>query len=263
MTEHTANTFTLAISEKGHKKDYKVVYESIPQTQGRSKPAVLFLHGLHSDRLGGKIETGKEWCAKNGIDFATLDYPCHGDSDGEFVDFTITHALEAATHLIESILKKPVVVVGSSTGGWLTLLLAKALPNKVKGIVSIANACDFTEELYWKPLPEAEQKDWEAKGYKAEPSWDGSEWHIGFELIRDGRTHLLMDKHLDKIKCPVRLLHGTADDAVPWQTSVQVAEQLGGDDVEVRIFPHANHRFSEPQNLDALRAALETLPVWE
>lgn len=262
MTEHTAKTFTLAINEKGRKKNYKVVYEDIAQASGRGKPAVLFLHGLHSDRLGGKIETGKNWCAAQGLDFATLDYPCHGDSEGDFVNFTITHALEAALHLIDHILQKPVVVVGSSTGGWLTLLLAKARPEKVKAIVSVANACDFTEELYWKPLPDDEKKSWQEKGYKAEPSWDGSEWHIGFDLIQDGRTHLLRGEGLSQITCPVRLLHGTADDAVPWQTSVQVAEELGSDDVEVRLYPHADHRFSEPQNLEALKAALASLPVW-
>lgn len=258
MMQHTANSFTLPINGTA----YNIVYDVVPHAAGKNKPAVLFLHGLHSDRFGGKIEAGKQWCAENGVDFATLDYPCHGASSGDFIDFTISHALATACHLITKILKKPVVVVGSSTGGWVALLLAKAHPEQVKGIVTIANACDFTEELYWKPLPEAEKTAWEQQGFKIEPSWDGGTWHIGFELIKDGRKHLLFGGGLKHITCPVRLLHGTADDAVPWQTSVQVAEELGSQDVEVCLIPHADHRFSTPENLAVLQAALAGLPIF-
>jgi len=255
MTQHTANSFSLPIDGK----TYTVVYEAAPHPKGKNKPAVLFLHGLHSDRFGGKIEAGKQWCAENGVDFATLDYPCHGQSSGKFVDFTISHALLAARHIITKILKKPVVVVGSSTGGWVALILAKALPKQVKGVVTVANACDFTEQLYWNPLPEAEKKAWQEKGYKVEPSWDGGEWHTGFNLIQDGRKHLLFGGGLQHITCPVRLLHGTADKAVPWQTSIQVAEELGGDDVQVLLAPHADHRFSTPENLAMLAEAIASV----
>lgn len=255
-TGKTPQTFLLNV--EGQQAPLNIAYDYSPHTHAteRDKPAVLFLHGLHSDRLGGKIEAGYQWCRENHVDAASFDYPCHGQSDGDFVTFTISQAVAAGLHMIDDILKKPVILVGSSTGGWVALLLARARPEQVKGFVTVANACDFTEDLYWTPLPDAEKKQWEKLGYKAEPSWDGGEWRIGFDLIKDGRQHLLFGKHLGSIKCHARLLHGTADEAVPWQTSVRVAEELGGNNVEVRLVPHADHRFSTFENLATLQNAI-------
>ena len=210
---------------------------------------------------GGKINTIRDWCCENSIDFARMDYPGHGQSGGEMVDFTISQALDAALHLIDKILKKPVVLMGSSTGGWLALLLAKARPEQVKGFVTIACACDYTEDLYWQKFSQKQQEEIKQKGFYEKRFPDGFGFKLGLCLFEDGRKHLLFGGRSKKaglgdITCPARLLHGTADDAVPWQTSVRVAQELGGEDIQTRIIPHADHRFSTPANKATLISAL-------
>ncbi len=261
LKQNTSNTFFLETTSG--KTPINIVYEYCKQATGsKQKPVVVFLHGLHSDMFGNKAESLKVWCKERGVGFARLEYSGHGSSGGEFVDFTISKAIDAAQHLLNNIIKQPVVLVGSSTGGWLTLLLAKACPKQVKGIVSIANACDFTE-TWWKSLTKPKQQKWQQSGVLVEEKYEDEVWEIGYELINDGRKHLLFDNgKLAKVTCPIRLLHGLKDEAVPWQVSVKVAEQLGGDDVVVELYPNSTHRFGEPKDIDALCAAVDDLPVW-
>ena len=241
-----------------------VAYEYCKQATGtdlQDTPVLLAMHGLGSDMQGGKIEKAKAWALENGHGFARFDYPGHGSSGGEMVEFTMSQALDAALHLMDKIIARPVVLTGSSTGGWLALLLAKARPEKVKGIVTIANACDYTEDLYWQKFSPQQQAEIKQKGFYEKRFPDGFGFKLGLCLFEDGRKHLLFDGRSQKaglgdITCPARLLHGTADAAVPWQTSVRVAEELGGADVAANIIPHADHRFSEEQNKQTLLQAL-------
>lgn len=263
--QFTPQSFTLETPSVQNPTD--VAYEYCKQATGQhadDTPVLLALHGLGSDMTGGKITTGRDWCLENGYGFARLDYPGHGQSGGEMVTFTISQALDAALHLIDKIIKKPVVLTGSSTGGWIALLLAKARPEKVKGFVTIANACDYTEDLYWQTFSKEQQADIKQKGFYEKRFPDGFGFKLGLCLFEDGRKHLLFDDRSEKaglsdITCPARLLHGTKDDAVPWTVSVRVAKELGGDDVEAHIIPHADHRFSEDRNKQTLLRALKDI----
>ena len=266
-TPQNCNVEYTKLETASFKTPLSVAYEYCKQATptNNEAPVLMALHGLGSDMLGGKIELAKAWTIENNYGFSRFDYPGHGQSQGEMVDFTISQALDAALHLIDHIIKKPMVLMGSSTGGWLALLLAQARPNKIKGFVTIANACDFTEDLYWQAFSQKQREDITRKGFYEKKFPDGFGFKLGLTLFEDGKNHLLFDgrspkshkgKGLADITCPARLLHGTADDAVPWPTSVRVAKELGGENVEVRLIPHADHRFSEDFNKKTLIRAI-------
>lgn len=232
--------------------------------QATDAPVLLSLHGLGSDSGGGKISAVAEWCTQNGFGSAWFDYPGHGQSGGEMVEFTISQGLDAALHMIDHVIQQPVVLMGSSTGGWLALLVAKARPDMVKGIVTVANACDYTEDLYWAKFSEIEKDQFKKTGLYRKTYANGFFFEVGYGLIEDGRQHLLFDNRSEKaglgdITCPVRLLHGMEDTAVPWQTSVRIGEELGSSDVEVQLIPQADHRFSTPENIQTLCRAVASV----
>ena len=226
-------------------------------------PTVLFLHGLGSDMNGGKIEAGWAWCAQHHVPALRLDYPGHGASGGAFVNFTLSQALDAIDALLAAKGVEKFVPVGASTGGWLTLLLAEKYPSRVVGVVSLCNGLDFTETLYWQPLSAEKQAAWQRTGVYEEPTSDGGTWQLGYGLIEDGRQHLMNGaERLEKLTCPLRLLHGMADDVVPWTYSTDVAHQWGGDDVVVELLKDCGHRLNEPHAVAAVVRLLASLPVW-
>jgi pimeloyl-ACP methyl ester carboxylesterase len=238
----------------------QIAYDFVPGDV--KKPVLMFLHGLHSDMESSKCVSGMALAKELGLGAVRLDYPCHGQSEGDFVDFTIGKALQAAMD-IATLVGQPVVPVGSSTGAWVALLLAQALKERVAGLVTIANAADFTEKLFWETLSKDEQTDWQQKGVRIEPADEGEVWHIGYELIAEGRQHMVLDgEALTQVTCPARLLHGMADDVVPWHFSTDVAAKLGGDDVQVLLVKDADHRFKRESDLDLLKQAIINLPVW-
>ncbi|MBI1364258.1 MAG: alpha/beta fold hydrolase [Proteobacteria bacterium] len=238
----------------------RIAYDYVPGNS--QKPVLMFLHGLHSGMESSKCIHGMALAARLGLGAVRFDYPCHGASDGEFVDFTIGQALQAAKDVVAHI-DRPVVVVGSSTGAWVALLLAHALPDKVRGIVTVANACDFTERLYWDPLSDEEKQDWQTSGVRVEPADEGEIWQIGYTLVDEGRRHMLLEgDKLAAVTCPARLLHGMADDVVPWHFSTDVAEKLGGADVKVELVKDADHRFKREGDLALMEQAIFSLPVW-
>lgn len=235
----------------------RVAYEYVPTRLPGGK-TVLMLHGLGSDMLGSKIEEILPWAQEKRLGTARLDYPGHGQSAGDFQDFTISQAVAAAQHLVDHVIRGQVVVVGSSTGGWVSLLLALTRPERVAGVVTVANAADFTERLYWEALSADEQDDWQRQGYREEPTEESEPWRLGYNLIVDGRTHMLLGLgKLQGIRCPVRLLHGMADDVVPWQFSTEVAAELGGNDVQVQLVKDADHRMKRSYDMHLLKQAIE------
>ena len=188
-------------------------------------PTVVFLPGYRSDMTGGKAIALRDWCAAEGRAMLRLDYSGSGASGGAFTDGTIGIWAEDARRVVTALTEGPLVLVGSSMGGWIALLLALALGDRVAGLVGIAAAPDFTEELIWPALPATARAALLRDGVLALPSAYGEPTPLTRGLIEDGRRHLLLGGEI-ALDCPVRLLHGQRDPDVPWKTALRLAERL-------------------------------------
>ena len=221
------------------------------RTDGKT-PWVVFLPGFRSDMQGGKALALEAWCRAEGRAFLRFDYTGHGESSGEFEDGTIGDWAGDAIDAVAQLTKGPVVLVGSSMGGWVMLLTALAHKTRLAGMVGIAPAPDFTEELVWKTIT-AEQRRaieedgvwYEASEYSDEPT------PFTRKLIEDGRRHLLLGGPIE-LDCPTRLIHGMRDPDVPWEMSLKIARQLTSADVELLFIKDGDHRLSEPYDLERL-----------
>ncbi|HUI16802.1 MAG TPA: alpha/beta hydrolase [Alphaproteobacteria bacterium] len=215
-------------------------------------PTVVFLTGLRSDMTGGKALALEAHCQRRGQGFLRFDYRGHGESSGYFEDCVISDWLEDTLAVLDALSEGPLLLVGSSLGGWLMLRAATARPARVKGLVGIAAAADFTEELMWKRLAEDERARLMRDGvvhllspYNDEPTT------VTRALIEDGRKHLLLSAPI-AFSGPVRLIHGLADADVPFETSFRIAMRLATSDVEIVLVKGGGHRLSEPADLARL-----------
>ena len=211
-------------------------------------PGLFWMGGFKSDMKGTKAAALDEWAEKQGRACTRFDYSGHGESSGAFEDGTIGQWLEDSMAAFAT-LSCPQVVVGSSMGGWMALLLARALKKKkmrasLAGLVLIAPAPDFTEDLIWEALAPAERAALMAAGMIEQPSAYGEEpYRITRGLIEDGRCHLLLRDRI-AISRPVRLLQGIGDADVPWETAIRLAERLESSDVTVTLIKSGDHRLS-------------------
>jgi pimeloyl-ACP methyl ester carboxylesterase len=228
-------------------------------------PGLFWLSGFKSDMGGTKAQALDHWAATHGRACTRFDYSGHGDSGGAFADGTIGRWLEESLAVFEAFCDGPQVVVGSSMGGWLALLLLRALRLRgiaakasVAGAVLIAPAVDFTEELMWKRFPAAIREEIEKTGAWARPSPYGEPYVITRGLIEDGRRHLLLGDMID-IGCPVRILQGVQDEDVPWQHAVELVSRIARDDVVLTLVKDGDHRLSRPEDIDRLLAAVAEL----
>ena len=227
--------------------------------QAGTQPGVLFLCGHGSDMNGSKAMHIEAWAQRRGQSFLRFDYSGHGQSDGDFFQTNISNWTQDTIDMIDAHTDGPQIVVGSSLGGWIMLNLALARPARVAALVGIAAAPDFTEELIWNPLDEAEKADFQASGkISFENPYEDYPVVYPYHLIEDGRQHLRLQAPLP-ITVPVRLLHGMKDAEVPWQTATRLADQLQSDDVAVILDKTATHRFSEPRQLAQLDRVLDEL----
>ncbi len=221
-------------------------------------PLVVFLGGFKSDMTGTKAVALQEACEARGQAFLRFDYQGHGQSSGAFRDGTIgrwkDNALDIITHVIKQHNHQDVVLVGSSMGGWIMLHIALALREKVKALVGVAAAPDFTGDLIWQELTHAQREAVLEQGEVLIPSCDGNDpYPITCTLIEDGRVQAVLRKNMLKpIVCPVRLLHGTADADVPYQTSLTLIDELGSGDMQVHLIKGGDHRLSTPEQLAQL-----------
>ena len=222
-------------------------------------PAVVFLSGYASDMTGSKALYLDAWCAQQGRAFLRLDYSGHGASSGKFVDGTIGMWSEDALTVIREATDGPLVLVGSSMGGWIMLLVALALKDRLTGLIGIAAAPDFSEEVMWKGLDPVQRNTLRETGelYLASEYVDDP-YPITLKLIEEARNHLLLGAPIE-LDCPVRLIHGLADTDVPWQSSLRLAERLTSDDVDIRLIKHGGHRLSEPEHLALIASTVATL----
>lgn len=228
------------------------------RSEGRH-PTVVFLGGFRSDMTGAKALALEELSQRKGLGFLRFDYTGHGQSQGDFLDGTISAWLRDSLDAIDRLTQGPLVLAGSSMGGWLMLLAALARRERVAGLVGIAAAPDFTEELMWPNMAAPVRKALMEQGVIYRPSaYSQDPYPITRGLIESGRRHLLLDKPI-ALACPVRLIHGMKDPDVPWQTATRLAERLEGADVAVTLLKDGGHRLSEPGEIACIQAAVEEL----
>ncbi|MBM3502422.1 MAG: alpha/beta hydrolase [Alphaproteobacteria bacterium] len=243
------------ISRLARSDGHSLAYRHTP---GRT-PGILFLPGFRSDMTGTKATALETHCRGAGRAFARFDYFGHGASSGTFTDGTIGRWIEDATAVLDTVLRGPVVLVGSSMGGWLMLHVALQRPERVVGLVGVAPAPDFTEDLIWQAGPESMRTTLRETGVYFEPSaYDPEPTPITLRLIEEGRRHLLMRGRI-AISCPMRLLHGMADRDVPYVLSLRLAAAVQANDVRVSLIKDGDHRLSRPEDLALLGRAVDDL----
>jgi pimeloyl-ACP methyl ester carboxylesterase len=229
-------------------------------------PGLLWLGGFKSDMLGTKAEALDLWAAAQGRACVRFDYSGHGESGGDFAAGTIGRWLEECIAVFDACCRGSQIVVGSSMGAWLALLLVRALMRRspggnaasatVGGLVLIAPAVDFTEELMWKKFPPAVKHEIEEKGAWEKPSQYSDEpYLITRNLIEEGRSHLLLG-NLIETGCPVRILQGVHDPDVPWQHAVELVSRIARDDVVLTLVKDGDHRLSRLEDIERLIAAV-------
>jgi pimeloyl-ACP methyl ester carboxylesterase len=228
------------------------------QTPGKG-PGVVFLGGFRSDMTGSKALHLEAWAEATGHAFLRFDYSGHGQSRGAFVDGCISDWREDAATVIETLTEGPQILVGSSMGGWIALLLARDMPERVAALVGIAAAPDFTERMWETEFSPAQRAELQAKGVYLRPSAYADEpYPITLRLIEDGRRNLVLQSPL-ALPFPVRLLQGTLDVDVPPQVALMLLDHAQGPDIRLTLVKGADHRFSSPDCLALLTETIEVL----
>lgn len=217
-------------------------------------PVVVFLSGYKSDMEGTKAVHLEAWAKAEGRAYLRLDYSGHGLSGGVFEEGCIGDWARDAERVIRAVTEGPVLLVGSSMGGWIACLLTRRLDN-VAGFVGIAAAPDFTEDGFWAEFGEAERRQVMKKGVYYRPSAYGDPYAVTRKLIEDGRENLVLRAPLP-MSWPVRLMQGTEDEAVARDTALRLFDHIDGPDVRLSFVKGADHRFSEPANLAMIEAAI-------
>jgi pimeloyl-ACP methyl ester carboxylesterase len=236
----------------------RLAYRRVASAGGR-RPGIVFLAGFASDMTGTKGVALEAWARERDRPLLRFDYSGHGQSGGTFRDGTIGGWTEDALAVLDQLTQGPQILVGSSMGGWIMLLVALARPQRVAGLVGIAAAPDFTEDLMWAQMQELTRARLMTEGVILQPSqYQDAPMEISRALIEDGRRHLVLRSAIG-IHCPVRLLHGMADPDVPWSTSVRLAERLAGTNVTVTLIKDGDHRLSRDEDLQRMFAAVEEL----
>lgn len=231
---------------------------------GPGSPGAVWLGGFKSDMLSTKAERLDAWAAARGRAFLRFDYSGHGESSGRFEDGTIGLWLAESLDLIRRQTRGPQILVGSSMGGWIALLAARALAKsgeteRLAGLVLIAPAVDFTEALMWPRMPPEARRDIETKGVWMRPSaYSPQPYPVTRALFEDGRDHLLLGGSV-RAHCPVHILQGMRDPDVPWEHAMTLVQALSGDPVTITLVKDGDHRLSREEDIARLLAAVEAL----
>ena len=217
-------------------------------------PAIVFLSGYKSDMEGTKAVHLEAWAKAQGWAFLRFDYSGHGASGGAFEEGCIGDWVRDAQAVIEATCDGPVVLVGSSMGGWIASLLTQRL-SRVVGFVGIAAAPDFTEDGFWAGFSEEERRQVMEEGQIALPSDYGDPYIVTRRLIEDGRNHLVLRAPLP-MPYPARLVQGTEDSAVRRETALGLLDHIDSPDLRLTLVKGTDHRFSEPENLRHIEQAI-------
>ena len=218
-------------------------------------PVVVFLGGLKSDMEGTKAVHLEAWCRARGQAFLRFDYSGHGESSGTFEEGCIGDWHEDTCAAVDHLTDGSILPAGSSMGGWQALLLARARPDRIAGMVTIAAAPDFTEDGYWAGFTDAQKAELESRGYVELPSDYMEPYHITKRMIEDGRERLVLRSPLN-LPFPVRSLQGTADTAVSTDVALRLLEHASSPDMRLTLVKDADHRFSDGPCLGLIEAAV-------
>jgi pimeloyl-ACP methyl ester carboxylesterase len=222
-------------------------------------PGVVFLGGFRSDMTGTKALFLEDYCRRRERAFVRFDYFGHGTSSGDFALGTIGRWAQDAVAVLDSLTEGKQILVGSSMGGWVMLLAALARTERMHALIGVAAAPDLTEDLVWPRLNTAQQQELRETGAVTLPSeYDPGGYTYRLGLFEDGKRHLVMRGAI-ALECPVRLLHGIRDEAVPWETSLSLAERLSSRDVAVTLVKDGDHRLSSETDLGRLGRTLDEL----
>lgn len=220
-------------------------------TEGRTGVTFVWLSGFMSDMSGTKVTMLEDWAKSVGESFLAFDYSGHGLSGGEFEDGTISAWREDCVDIISGLTQGPLVLVGSSMGGWMALLTALALKDRVRALVLIAPAPDFTQKLMWAGMDPGTRSEIEETGRVLLPSDYGDPYPITKALIEDGAKWSLLDEQI-AFGGPVRILQGMQDEDVPWQHAFRLVKTISSDDIVFQLIKDGDHRLSRDEDIARL-----------
>ncbi|MFV0513400.1 MAG: alpha/beta hydrolase [Jhaorihella sp.] len=225
------------------------------RSAGQEGPCIVFLGGLKSDMEGTKALHLEAWARARRRAFLRFDYSGHGQSGGQFEDGCIGEWHEDTREAVSALTDGPLVVVGSSMGGWQALLLGRAMPERIAGMVTVAAAPDFTEDSYWANFTDAQKRELDEAGQVELPSDYMEPYIVTRKMIEDGRRHLVLRAPLS-LPFPVRCLQGTADTAVSHAVALRLLDHAQSPDMRLTLVKDADHRFSDGPCLSMIAAAV-------
>ena len=239
-------------------RGYQLAYHYTPP-KNTDLPTVVFLGGFMSDMQGSKATEFERLCTERGQGYLRFDYSGHGQSEQEFTQGTIGIWAKDAYDLISAVTEdQPLILVGSSMGGWIALLTALRLKSQVQSIIGIAAAPDFTKEMHDERLTEVQKQEVSENGITYIPSDYGAPYPITKALLEDGKTHCLLHDKIN-LECPVRLLQGTEDHIVPSDKPERIAKALTSIDVSIEWFEGGDHSLSRPEDIQKIDACIQSL----
>lgn len=263
---HLDTVKTLDQPEPGSTGRARIAYRDIPRNASDPRPGdganagILFCGGFHSNMDGGKAAFLSQRCAEAGRGFVRFDYRGHGLSGGAFADGTIGDWYDDAKLVFDQVCDGPQIVVGSSMGSWMALLLARDRPERIKGLVLIAPAPDFPRRLMLPQLDTTARQALDKDGVWHRPSeFEEDPYPITRALIEESARHEILDGPKIAVSGPVHILHGTADEVVPLDHARRVAECLAASRVTLEVIDGGGHRLSDPPDLDRLWRAVESV----
>lgn len=245
----------------------RIAYE-YTHVQSTHEPGMVWFPGLNSTKTSTKVTALKEWAARSNRSFLCFEYSGHGSSEGEFSDGTIGQWLRESLAILHEVAKGPQILIGSSMGAWLILLILRAAANGspevrnldvIEGAVLIAPAFDMTEELMWNQFSEEARESLESEGFCLRPSkYDDGDYKITRTLIEEGRNHLIGNDSFSPL-CPVRILHGIDDPDVPWRHANRLSQILTGENIMLSLIQKGDHRLSRPRDIDKMIIIIDDL----
>jgi pimeloyl-ACP methyl ester carboxylesterase len=254
-TPETAKLPNAGAASLARPRDATIAYHRL---EGAA-PGIVFLGGFRSDMTGTKALFLEDYCRRRGRAYVRFDYFAHGQSSGNFANGTISRWRDDAVAVIDSLTEGPQILVGSSMGGWIMVLAALARAVRVAALVGIAAAPDFTTDLLPNRLSDAQQLELNETGrIVLASSYDPAGYLYTKALVDDGNRNLVLREAIP-LACPVRLLHGMADESVPWRQSLKLAERLHSHDVALTLIKDGGHRLSRDEDLARLARVLDEL----